>query len=112
MVFSVFSGRSPFDLILTALLVLVFGSALLWALVHFMGLDKWLKMYLDKRTAKKLSYEIRALDHEERLRDSPIQRATLDDVRRYDPTLRAVERTIEGEERERAARERWKRRYK
>ena len=70
------------------------------------GLAVAVKMYLDARTIRKTSLEMRGLEHEERVRESPIQRATLDDVRRYDPTTRAVDRTVEREE-ARERRKRW-----
>src|SRR6267378_8172565 len=73
------------------------------------GLGFLIKIYFDRKTARKIEYETRKLRSEERIRESPIQPSTLEDVRRYDPRIRAVDRTVETEDQ--AKRERLKRRY-
>lgn len=84
--------------------VVAVGSAL-----GITGLAVAIKMYVDARTIRKISLETRKLEHEERVRESPIQPSTLEDVRRYDPRIRAVDRTVEAEDQ--AKRERLKRWY-
>jgi hypothetical protein len=94
------------DHVVLGLVCLVFVIIFVLGVIRFTGLGALLRIYLDARTARKTTYEIRRLRHEERVRESPIQRATLDDVRRYDPTARAVDRTVEREE-ARERRKRW-----
>jgi len=66
-------------------------------------------IYLDARTIRKTSYETRKLEHGEQIRESPIHRPTPEDVRTCDPTTRALDQTVKGEDRAKA--ERWKRRF-
>jgi len=51
-------------------------------------------------TARKIWYETRKLQHEQKTRESPIHRPTAEDVRKYDPKIRELE------DRERAERRR------
>ena len=59
-----------------------------------------------KRLVPASSYEIRRLQQEEQIRESPIHRPTPEDVRRYDPTTRALDSAVEREE-ARERRKRW-----
>jgi len=83
----------------------VVGALVLLAVFVFLMVGtplggKLVKICLDIMTARKIWYETRKLQHEQKTRESPIHRPTAEDVRKYDPKIRELE------DRERAERRR------